>query len=151
MKRENTKSPKKGSPVEEEDRWINVHDDDVMREMGFFRPFNQASRDESVWTKTPYERRILKKMRHSCKSGDMHFHSVPKKVMRVRCKLVINLFKNKRFSKTTYSTECWQHEIPEILAKYHVTDRKTGYSTSIVRKYSWNGKIYNPSDLPFWG
>lgn len=151
MKKENTKSPKKGNPVEEEDRWIDVHDDDVMREMGFFRPLNQAPRDESVWTKTPYERRILKKVRHTCKGEDMHFHSVPRKVIRVRCKLIINLYKNKRFEKTTYSTECWQHEIPDILAKYRVTDRKTGYSTSVVRKYSWNGKTYDPKDLPFAG
>lgn len=151
MKKENIKSPKKGNPVEEEDRWIDVHDDDVMREMGFLRPFNQTPRDESVWTKTPYERRILKKVRHSCKGEDMHFHLTPKKVIRVRGKLVINLLKNKRFRKTTYSTECWQHEIPEILAKYCVTNRKTGYSTSIVRKYSWNGKAYNPSDVPFGG
>ena len=151
MKKENTKSPKKGNSVEEKDHWINVHDDDVMREMGFFRPFNQAPRDESVWTKTPYERRILKKVHSTKKGKDMHFHTIPKKIIRVRCKLIINLYKNKWFPKTTYSTECWQHEIPEILAKYRVTNSKTGYSTSVVRKYSWNGKTYNPSDLPFWG
>lgn len=151
MKKENTKSPKKGNPEEKDDRWIDVHDDDVMREMGLFRPFDLTPRDESVWTKTPQEKRMLKKVRRSCKNKDMHFHDVPKKVKKVRCKLIINLFKNKHFSKTTYSTECWQHEIPTILAKYHVTDRKTGYSKSIVRKYSWNGKTYNPTDLPFWG
>lgn len=150
MKKDNIRSPKKGNPAEE-DRWINVHDDNVMREMGFFRPFDQTPRDESVWTKTPYERRALKKMRYSCKRHGMHFHSIPRKVIRVRCKLIINLLKNKHFDKTTYSVECWQHEIPEILAKYRVVNRKTGYSTSIVRKYSWNGKTYGPSDLPFWG
>lgn len=151
MKKENTRSPKNKAIQQEEDRWINVHDDDVMREMGFFRPFNQTPRDESVWTKTPYEKRLLKKLRHSCKSGDTHFHASPRKVIRFRCKLIITLYKNKRFGKTTYSTECWQHEIPGILAKYQVTDRKTGYSTSVVRKYSWNGKTYGPKDLPFAG
>lgn len=147
MKKENTKSPKKGNPVEEEDRWIDVHDDDVMRAHGLWRPYNQSPRDPSVWTKTPSERRLLKKLRHSFK-GDMHFHSAPRKIIRVRAKLIINLYKNKRFSKTTYSTECWQHEIPEILAKYRVTDRN-GFSTSVVRKYVWNGKTYDPHDLPF--
>lgn len=151
MKKENTKSPKKGNSGEKDDRWIDVHDDDVMREMGLFRPFDQTPRDESVWSKTPQEKRMLKKVRHSCKDRDMHFHSIPRKPIRVRCKLIINLFKNKHFNKTTYSTECWQHEIQEILAKYHVLNRKTGYYESVVRKYSWNGKTYNPTDLPFWG
>lgn len=149
MKKENTKSPKKGNPVEEEDRWIDVHDDDVMRSHGLWRPYNQSPRDPSVWTKTPNERRLLKKLRHSFK-GDKHFHVAPRKIIRVRAKLIINLYKNKRFSKTTYSTECWQHEIPEILAKYRVIDRN-GFSTSVVRKYVWNGKTYNPNDLPFAG
>lgn len=149
MKKENTRSPKKGNSAVENDRWIDVHDDDVMREMGFLRPYNQAPRDDSVWTKTPYEKRILKKMRNMLKDKDMHFHSTPRKFIRVRCKLIINLYKNNRFSKTTYSTECWQHEIPEILAQYRITNRKTGYSTSVVRKYSWNGKTYSPNELPF--
>lgn len=147
MKKENTKSPKKGNPAEEEDRWIDVHDDDVMRAYGLWRSYDQSPRDPSVWTKTPSERRLLKKYRHSFK-GDMHFHTIPRKIIRVRAKLIISLYKNKWFSKTTYSTECWQHEIPEILAKYRTIDRN-GFSTSVVRNYVWNGKTYNPHDLPF--
>lgn len=146
MKKENTKSPKKGNPVEE-DRWIDIHDDDVMRAHGLWRPYIQSPRDPSVWTKTLSEKRLLKKLRHSFK-GDMHFHSIPRRVIAVRSKLIITLCKNKHFSKTTYSTECWQHEIPEILSKYKVVDRN-GFSTKVVKKYVWNGRTYNPNDLPF--
>lgn len=149
MKKENNKSPKKGNPVEEV-RWVDMHDDNIMRDMGILRPVSQAPRDESVWTKTAQERRLLKKLRHTCKK-DMHFKSAPHKIIRFRCKLIINLYKNKHFSKTTYSTECWQHEIPSILAKYQIVDRKTGWATSVVRKYSWNGKTYDPRNLPFAG
>lgn len=148
MKKENTKRPKKGNL--EENCWIDIHNDDVMREMGLIRSYVQVPRDKSVWTKTPYEKRILKKYRHSCKK-DMHFHAIPRKPIRVRSKLIINLLKNKQFSKTTYSIECWQHEIPEILAKFQIVNRKAGYSTSVVRKYSWNGRTYGPTDLPYRG
>ena len=152
MKKENTRSPKNEAVQKKETiSWTNVHDDNEMREMGFLRPFNQTPRDKGVWTKTPYEKRILKRMRHSYKGGDTHFHSVPRKTIRVRCKLIVNLFKNEHFGKTTYSTKCWQHEIPEILARYQVTNNKTKQSASVVRKYSWNGRTYSPSELPFGG
>lgn len=149
MKQENSKSPSKAIQREEEDRWIDVHDDDVMRAMGFFRPFNQAPRDKSVWTKTPYERRLLKELRHSDKR-DMRLHSFPGKHIPVRAKLIIQLKKNKKFSKTTYSTECWQHEISSILGKYYWRNSKTGYAESLVAKYVFNGKTYGPNERPFW-
>lgn len=151
MKKENTKSPKQGKPTEVEDRWIDVHDDDVMRAHGLWRPYNQSPRDPSVWTKTPAERRILKKLRHTHKGEDMHFHSAPRKSIRVRAKLIIQLYKNNKFDKTTYSTECWQHEIPDILSMYYVVDKPSGYAINVVRKYVWNGKTYGPKDLPFAG
>lgn len=148
MKKEKTKSPKNKAPQQDEDRWVNVHDESVMHEMGLLRFIKRTPRDKSVWTKTPYEKRLLKKLRHSCKGKDMHFHTLPRTIIRTRGKLIINLRKNKRFNKTTYSTECWQHEIPDILSKYQVNNRKTGYSENVVRKYSWNGKTYNTNDLP---
>ena len=51
MKKQNTKRPKKGNP--EENCWIDIHNDDVMREMGLIRSYVQVPRDKSVWTKTP--------------------------------------------------------------------------------------------------
>lgn len=148
MKKEQTKSPEKAIQ-KEEDRWINIHDDNVMREMGLVRSLPLVPRDENVWSKNAYERRIVSKVRHS--SGtDMHFHTCPRKAIPVRCKLIVYLKKNKQFGKTTYSTECWQHEIPEILSKFQVINRKAGTATSVVMKYSWNGKTYQPNTLPFW-
>lgn len=138
--------------VEEErdERWIDVHDDDVMREMGFFRPFNQKPRDPSVWTKTPYERKLLKKMKSRTPKGDNHFHSAPIKHIPIRAKLIIQLNKNRVFDKTTYSTTCWQHEIPYILMNYNVVDHRTGDAISAVKWYNWNGKKYSRCELPFW-
>ena len=150
MKKENTKSPNKAIQ-REEDLWIDVNDDNVMREMGFFRPFIQAPRDESVWTKTSYERRILRGMRHSCSKEEMQFHAVPEKFIEVPGKLIIQLKKNKVYPKTTYSTKCWQSDIPSILAKYVITNYKRNTTESAVSKYTWNGKTYYPSELPFWG
>lgn len=151
MKKENTKSPNKAIQ-QEENRWIDVHNDDVMREMGFFRPFNQVSRDESVWTKTPYERRIFRSVKHTYNENkNMHFHSIPAKFIKVHGKLIIQLRKNKSFPKTTYSTECWQSDIQDVLSKYVITNHKLKITESVVAKYTWNGKTYYPGELPFWG
>lgn len=150
MKKENSKSPKNKAIQQEEDRWIDVHNNDVMREMGFLRPFPQAPRDESVWRKTPNERRLLRNVKHVEKGKDMHFHSVPHKHIHVRAKLIIQLKKNRKYPNTTYSTECWMSDIPNILAKYQVVNPKTEYSESAVARYSFNGKTYVPNELPFW-
>ena len=112
-----------------EDIWVDIHNDDVMRSMGFMRPLPQAPRDESVWTKTPTERRILKTLKHSYKK-DMHFHTPPRKFIKVPGKLVVYLKKNKKFSKPVYSYDCWQSDIPSILSKFY----------GIISKYSWNGR-----------
>ncbi len=143
------KSPNKA--IQQEDRWINVHDDNVMREMGLFRPFNQAPRDESVWTKTPNERRLLKEVKYANRGKDMHFRAAPSKFIKIRGKLIIQLRKNKVYPKTTYSTECWQSDISDILSKYIIANHKLKISESAVAKYSWNGKTYYPGELPFWG
>jgi hypothetical protein len=123
-----------------------------MREMGFLRPNYQESRDESVWTKTASEKYAVRRSKRMYKQRDGHFHGIPKQVIPVSGKLIVYLVKNNRFAKPTYSTECRQHEIPEILAKFIVNNKKSGTSESVVKKYYWNGKTYNsPTDLPFWG
>lgn len=150
MKKETTKSPKNKAIQKEEDRWIDVHDDNVMREMGFNRPFNQTPRDKSVWSKTPNERRLLKIVRHSVKE-DMHLHITPLKRSTVCAKLVIQLKPNAEFSKSTYSQECLNTHIGAVLGKFRVTDPKTGYSKSVVAKYSYNGITYAPDEIPYYG
>lgn len=150
MKKEITKSPKNKAIQKEEDRWIDVHDDNVMREMGFDRPLNQAPRDKSVWSKTPNERRLLRNVRHSIK-GDMHFHSTPPKRAMVCAKLIVQLKSNDAFPKSTYSQECLNTHIGAVLGKFRVTDPKTGCSESVVAKYSYNGITYAPNETPYCG
>ena len=151
MKKETTKSPKNKAVQKEEDRWIDVHDDNVMREMGFMRPFNQSPRDKSVWQKTPNERRLLRNVKHSVKNRDMHFHAAPAKRATVCAKLIIQLRSNKVFPKSTYSQECLNTHIGDVLGRFRITDPKTGYSESIVAKYSYNGRTYAPNEVPYCG
>ncbi len=134
-----------------ESGWIDIHDDDVMRANGLWRPYDVTPRDPSVWTKTNAERKLIKKLRGTWKGLDLHFHNVPRKFIQVPGKLIIQLKKNKTYPKTTYSIKCWQSDIPEILAKYTITDKKTKTSITAVAKYKWNGKTYSPAELPFWG
>lgn len=132
---------------QDEDRWVDVHNDQVMREMGLLRTLSLEPRDKDVWTKTSYERKMLRK--YKCSQKDGHFHSSPKKFIPVYGKLIVTLLKNNTFPKTTYSIKCWQHQIPEMLAKFWYS--KNGYTASLVAKYSWNGRTYRSTkDLPFW-
>lgn len=147
MKKENIQSPSKASQ-RDEDRWVDVHNDALMVELGI-RPAMLSPRDKTVWTKTPNERRLLKSLRRSGK-GRIHFHSVPEKSIPVRTKLIIQLVKNDKFPKTTYSTECWQHEIKNILLQYYKRNKKTGVNECLVSKYTYNGKTYAPNERPFW-
>lgn len=147
MKKENVQSPSK-APQRDEDRWVDVHDDALMIELGI-RPAALTPRDKSVWTKTPYEQRLLKSLRRSSRER-IHFHTVPEKSIPVRAKLIIQLNKNDKFPKTTYSTECWQHEIRSILLNYYQRNKKTGINECLVSKYTYNGKTYGPNEKPFW-
>lgn len=147
MKKENIQSPSK-APQRDEDRWVDMHNDALMVELGI-RPAILSPRDKTVWTKTPNERRLLKSLRRSGK-GRIHFHSVPEKSIPVRTKLIIQLVKNDKFPKTTYSTECWQHEIKNILLQYYKRNKKTGVNECLVSKYTYNGKTYAPNERPFW-
>ena len=150
MKKETTTSPKNKAIQDKDGRWIDVHDDAVMREMGFSR-FERIPRDESVWTKTPRERQLLKKIRNTYKDLDPHFHSVPPKRGTVRAKLIIQLKSNNVFSKSTYSFECLNTHISNVLEKFKVIDPVTRWLESVVVKYSYNGKTYAPNELPYYG
>ena len=147
MKKENTKSPSK-APRSEEDLWVDVRDRELMIKLGIHPPY-ATPRDPSVWTKTPNEKRLLRSLRKSVK-GRIHFGTPPRKHIPVRAKLIIQLKKNKKFPYTTYSTECWQHEIGDILLNYYQTNKKTGFSECLVSKYVYNGKTYSPNERPFW-
>ena len=147
MKQEKIKRPIKASQ-NDEDFWVDVHDDAQMVELGI-RPPSLAPRDLSVWTKTPYEERILKSLRRIYK-GRMHFHSFPTKYIPVRAKLIVQLKHNKRFPKSTYSLECNMYEIGSILSKYYQWNKKDKGTECLIVKYSYNGKTYQPWERPFW-
>lgn len=151
MKKEANKNPKGNTIKKEEDRWINVHDDDIMREMGFMRPFKQTPRDKSVWSKTLNERRILHNVKNSCKNEDMHFHMAPAKQSRVCAKLIIYLNSNDVFPKSTYSFMCLNTAIGEILGKFQITNPRTKVFESAVIKYSYDGKTYKLEERPYCG
>ena len=155
MKEKTKKNPNKKVTKREEEHFVDVKNDKQMVELGLRVPMLE-SRDSSVWTKTPNEKRILRELRHSYK-GDGHCSSIPMKSIPVRSKLIIYLEKNKVYPKTTYSIECWQHEIPSIIKNYVVIDRKNSSKDrtvykNIVKQYSWNGQTYNDyGSIPFWG
>lgn len=130
------------------DSEVNVHDDALMVSLGMRQPL-LTPRDKSVWTKTPNERRILKNVKYSSRGGG-HFHTIPFKSIPVKSKLIIQLQNNKVYPKSTYSIECLQSDIPNIISKYVVTNKKSGVSKNIVVKYSWNGKSYKPNQIPAW-
>ena len=132
----------------DEDFWVDVHDDEQMVELGI-RPPSAAPRDLSVWTKTPYEKRILKSLRRIHK-GRMHFHSSPTKHIPVRARLIVQLKRNKKFPKSTYSSECNMHEIGNILSKYYQWNKRDKCTECLIVKYSYNGKTYQPWERPFW-
>lgn len=136
---------------QEEDRWIDVHDDKVIQEMGLMRTNPVVPRDKTVWSKTSAERRNLQKAKDSEKKREMRFSTFPIKHVPIKDKLIIYLYKNSVYPKTTYSAVCWQHEIPFILSKYVKVNFKLNTATNLVAKYSFNGKTYSRNELPFWG
>lgn len=149
MKTNKSKSPKSKAIQNEEDRWIDVHNDDVMREMGLWRPYNQAPRDPSVWTKTPNERRQLQAIKHRNRNEDGHFHDCPPKRTTVCARMIVQLKRNDKFGKTTYSFECLNTHIRDILSNFVVNEN--GVAVSVVAKYSYNGRTYAPNQLPYCG
>lgn len=139
---------KKKSSKPAQDSAIDIKNDDLMVSLGIRVPKLEPN-DPSVWTKTPQERKTLKKLRRG-KYGDMRFHTIPSKSIPVIAKLIICLKKNKKFPKTTYSCECYMHKIGDILSEYTQENKKSGYIESLVTKYVYNGQTYKPSERPFW-
>lgn len=147
MKEENVKSPIKVTQSDE-DRWVDVHDDALMVELGI-HPRSATPRDPSVWSKSKQEKKILRTLRCAHK-GKMHLGAPSRKVIPVRAKLIVQLKKNKQFPYTTYSTICDMHQIGDILNFFHQWDRQNKTMVSVVAKYTFNGKTYAPNERPFW-
>ena len=136
---------------------VDVHNDAEMVALGLRNPI-YPGRDQSVWSKTDKEKDFLKKMKHSCTSDLDRGWGAPIKSIPIPGKLIVRIKPSDNFTvvakdgrvmkKTTYSHKCIQSDIPRILSKYAESDGKVSYS--IVINYSWNGKTYNPKEIPFW-
>ena len=123
---------------------VDCTNDAEMISLGI-RPNHLVGRDQSVWTKTEEEKEILKKHRHyfsnigkGC-STSVPFSPINGKLIiytqrSVRCITNKNL---NHIPKSTYSYTCNQTEISNYLRNF-----------GKVVKYSWNGKIYSPNELP---
>lgn len=152
MKQENTRSPKVGTPDIEDIR-IDIHNDDEMRANGLWRPFDATPRDPNVWTKTKKEKEAVKIMRNKWKNRG-HFPYIGTKPVYIKAKLIIYLSKEKNkykgFDKSVISTECYLHNVGNVLSKYVVWNKKLKCSENLVLKYSFNGRTYTPNERPFW-
>ena len=147
MKKDNVKKSFFKASTGDKDPWINVHDDDLMVSLGIRAP-HLKPRDPSVWQKTTAERKLLKKLRR--KNIRLSGWAAPSRSIPVQARLILYLKKNKVFSKSTYSSLCWQHNIPQVISRYALRSKKTGAITNLVSKYCYNGKMYNPGEFPFW-
>ena len=126
--------------------WVDVHNDALMVSLGIRHP-SYVQRDPSVWTKTPYEKKMLKSLRRLHK-GKMYFHSIPTRPIPVKAKIIVYLKSNKLFPNSTYSKECYLHEIDNVISRYF--DDSKGKNECLVLKYSYNGKTYKYWERPFW-
>lgn len=131
---------------QEKSSFVDIHDDDLMVALGMRCP---KATIYNINTLTATEKKLLKKARRSAKRP-MHFHSIPKKSIPVIAKIIVQLKKNDRFPHTTYSSKCWMHNIGDVLAQYHQYNKKTGKYENLVARYTYNGKVYDPRERPFW-
>lgn len=127
-----------------ESTWINVHDDELMIKIGI-RPRHATSRDLSIWTKTPKEKKILKSLRGGKK---MHFGIAYRKSTPIYDRMIIYLKNNKKFPNTTYSIVCGLHQIGDVIN--HFYEIKNKIPVNVVSKYTFNGKTYSANERPFW-
>lgn len=114
---------------------VNCHNEKEVITAGLRLYHAYEGRDESVWVKTKKERKQLNRVKHD--SVVSRNACPPRKTSFLRDKLIVQLKKNKTFPKTTYSIECWKHEIPFFVSTFK--DKK---GNSVVSKYYFNGRTY---------
>lgn len=119
---------------------INIHNDEEMISNGLLRCRKYVGRISSLWTHTNHEKKVLKDVKHQYKAVEGHFNNVPKKRGTLRDTLIVQLKRNKSFPKTTYSYNCLNTEIGDIISKFCDKSNNT-----LVSKYYFNGKTYIPS------
>ena len=147
MKQEKTKRPTK-APQNDEDFWVDVYDDALMVELGM-RPPVFVPIDQSIFSKTAQELRVLKSLKRVHKSK-AHFHSVPIDHIPVKGRVIVQLKRNNKFPNSTYSSECYMHEIGNILSRYYQFNKKIGSTECLIVKYFYDGRSYKPEERPYW-
>lgn len=139
---------------------VNVYNDEEMVALGIRKP-KVSPRDPSVWTKTLEEKAKARVAKNSIKTQFSTGLGQPSRSIPVYGKLIVYIKPSSKFcimdkktgkkiNKTVFSHKCGQSNIPTILSKYAEKDNKLNMSYSLVTKYSWNGKTYNPKEIPFW-
>lgn len=148
----------KGLPIpqEEEDIWVDVHDHDLMVELGIHKPY-YVGRDSRVWTKTEKEKQQLKEMKARCTTILPNgWPSTPTR-SRFFSTLIVRIRPSNKYKfidkkgntqKKTYFSHknINESDIPNVLAQYYVWKDKA--RQSLVISYSWNGKTYSANELP---
>ena len=140
---------------------VDLNNLEEMIELGYRNPL--VPRDQSVWTKTASEKKALKRAKKIFKGYQFISEWGYKKHPIPYCdKLIIELVKCPKFLKRkgyspnhlTFTYECGQSDISEILAKFAIDEynekREIIGTKSLVRRYKWNGRYYEPTELPFW-
>lgn len=120
---------------------VDIHDDALLVKLGIRNP-NLQPRAVDVWTKTPNEKRLLKEAKNRCTYKFVSGSPIRMKSIPVRAKLIV--YTDGSYGKSTYSFNCLQSDIQLILSKF----RNAGKDA--VKKYSWNGKSYRSTEVPFW-
>ena len=135
---------------------VNCRDEQEMISLGYRNPL--VPRDKSVWTKTPKEKAVLKRVKRLFKNYEFGsswgFH---KRAIPCYGKLRVEIYKNANFCKRngypvshlTYVFNCGQSDIPYLLSKFIIRNKKDE-TINLVRRYKWNGQYYSPDTLPFY-
>lgn len=141
-----------------ETTFVDIRDKELMISLGI-HPRDAAPRDPSVWTKTPEQKKAMKRNRRKYKNFRFSKAAGPIKHIPIYDKLIVHIkadplyaqYKNANGSphtgtiKTTHTFHCAQSDIPFILSNF--VDSK---GNNIVTHYHWNHKKYEPTVLPFW-
>lgn len=147
------------SPVvkaDDVDRWIDIHDHDLMVSLGMQQPYYEG-RDPSVWEKSLEEKAKLAVMKSRCSTIlPSSWPYIPKRSP-FSGKLIVRIRPSNKFKfvdkhgneqKKTYFSHknvCLS-DIPNVLAQYYVWKDKA--RQTLVISYTWNGKTYSANELP---
>lgn len=138
MKKDNDKRKAAEARIKKLSIEGHINDDAWMVAENLRQPQVQP-RDQSVWSKTPHEREILKEYKHQ-EYRLTRNSAAAKKTIPVFNKLIVY---TRGLNKTTHSIRCWQSEISEVL------ERLVSKGAKLI-KYQWNGKVYQPNEVPAW-